>query len=284
MGFDANAVRFLLHAKRLGVDFSKSATIGRQSLFATRRELEKSFMDSGVAIDERTLDSMLDGDSPYGERFLQALGAREIDSFDYSNYEGATIIHDMNLPAPETYKEKYSVVIDGGALEHVFNYPTAIKNCLEFVRPGGHFIAINPANNYLGHGFYQFSPELYFRVLVPDNGFEIQQVLLGEDRKNGDWWIARDPAQIRRRGTLVNDCPTLIFVLARKIASAVPFQKTPQQSDYVAAWTSADVPMPGATGRFALRLRQAAKGILPPVVRRLLFPPYKPEFFEKTGI
>ena len=115
-------------------------------------------------------------------------------------------------------------------MEHVFNYPTAIKNCLEFVRPGGHFIAISPCNNYLGHGFYQFSPELYFRILIPENGFEIQRVLLVEAEKDAQWWAVRDPAVIRCRATLINDRPTMMYVLAKKIASVIPFQPRPSKA------------------------------------------------------
>src|SRR5438477_418150 len=79
--------------------------------------------------------------------------------------------HDMNEPIPDKFKETYTAVLDGGSLEHVFNFPVAIKNCMEMVKVGGHYLAITPANNFFGHGFYQFSPELYFTVLSKENGF-----------------------------------------------------------------------------------------------------------------
>jgi hypothetical protein len=289
MGFEINSTRFLFYAKRLGVDFSKTATIGRQGLHLTRKQLKQSFVDSRFEIDDAVLNSLLDALPTYAEGFLQALGASEVDSFDVSDYEGATVAHDMNLPAPERFKEKYSLVIDGGSLEHVFNYPTAIKNCLEFVRPGGHFLAINPCNNYLGHGFYQFSPELYFRILVPENGFEIQRVVLTERGKDARWWAVRDPAVIRCRATLVNDRPTMIYVLAKKIASVVPLRTTPQQSDYVSMWKSPSeagkvLPPPVTSWSLASSMRIAAKNILPPIVRRLLSCPFKPEFFERIDL
>ncbi|MDR1149764.1 MAG: class I SAM-dependent methyltransferase, partial [Spirochaetaceae bacterium] len=81
-------------------------------------------------------------------------GAVTVDSIDYSDYEGASIVHDMNLPVPGHLKEKYDCVWDGGALEHVFNYPTAIKNCMDMVKIGGHLILETPCNNQCGHGFY----------------------------------------------------------------------------------------------------------------------------------
>jgi 2-polyprenyl-3-methyl-5-hydroxy-6-metoxy-1,4-benzoquinol methylase len=65
----------------------------------------------------------------------------------------------MNLPISETLRQRYSVVYDGGKLEHVFNQPQALKNCMEMVRVGGYFLQTNTANKFMGHGFWQFSPE-----------------------------------------------------------------------------------------------------------------------------
>ncbi|MCA1572803.1 MAG: hypothetical protein LC798_21415 [Chloroflexi bacterium] len=43
------------------------------------------------------------------------------------------------------------MVLDGGTLEHVFDYPTALRGALDAVRLGGHFIAVTPANGWCGH-------------------------------------------------------------------------------------------------------------------------------------
>ena len=81
----------------------------------------------------------------------------------------------MNIPISDSSKDKYTVVIDGGSLEHVFNFPIAIKNCMEMLQVGGYFISLAPANNMLGHGFYQFSPELFYRIFSKENGFSVVQ-------------------------------------------------------------------------------------------------------------
>ncbi|WP_051358088.1 hypothetical protein [Rubidibacter lacunae] len=107
---------------------------------------------------------------------MKFLGAESIDSFDYSGYEGATCEHDFNQPISEDYHARYTVAIDGGTLEHVFNFPVAIANCMRMVEVGGHYLGLTPSNNLMGHGFYQFSPELYFRVLSPENGFSIEKM------------------------------------------------------------------------------------------------------------
>ena len=100
-----------------------------------------------------------------------------------SSYQNASVLHDMNVPIPATLCERFSTVIDGASLEHVFNFPCAVANCiLQMVRVDGHFLGINPANNMVrGHGFYQLSPELYFRVFQPNNGFRMERVIVFQD-------------------------------------------------------------------------------------------------------
>ena len=51
---------------------------------------------------------------------------------------------------------------------------------MEMVKRGGHFIGVTTLNNFCGHGFYQFSPELYYRVFAPGNGFEVVKMYVCE--------------------------------------------------------------------------------------------------------
>jgi SAM-dependent methyltransferase len=172
----------------------------------------------------------------YAEPFLRLLGAESVESFDASDYEGATQIHDFNTPVPEQFKNKFTVVLDGGTLEHIFNFPTAIKNCLEMVATGGHFLSITPTNNFLGHGFYQFSPELYFRILSRDYGYSLEQLIIFEDFIGSNWYSVTDPDAVHERVTLINNKPAYLLIIAKRIEVLPIFEKMPQQSDYFALW------------------------------------------------
>jgi hypothetical protein len=166
------------------------------------------------------------------------LGATEVESLDASNYEGATHVHDLNQPLPDHLKQQYDFVDDGGTLEHVFNFPQAIKNCMETVKVGGRLQVETPCNNCFGHGFYQFSPDLYYRVLSPDNGFEVERVVVFEQYDGSQWYEVPDPWKVKSRIELVSkSVPIMMIVRARRTAAVPIFEKTPQQSDYVAAWT-----------------------------------------------
>ena len=124
------------------------------------------------------------------ETLFQSLGASSVDSMDNSDFEGARLVHDLNQPIPADWKGRYDAVIDGGTLEHVFNFPVALRNVMEMVQPGGRLFIHNCANNLCGHGFYQFSPELFFRVLSPANGFQMQHCVAVEYGVRRRWFAA----------------------------------------------------------------------------------------------
>src|SRR6185369_5889372 len=119
-----------------------------------------------------------------------------------------------NEPIADQFKNKYSLVIDGGSLEHVFNFPVAISNCMQMVKANGHFISVTPANNNFGHGFYQFSPELFYRVLNSENGFKVKSMYYYDNKFSKNWMSVVDPDKVKKRGYLVNSTPTMLILLA----------------------------------------------------------------------
>ena len=109
--------------------------------------------------------------------------------------------------------------------------PVAFKNCLEMVAEGGHFIAVAPANNQFGHGFFQFSPEMFYRVFNKANGFEVEEMIAVEYGPRHRWYRVADPVKTRARVTLVNSYVLNLFVRARRTRIVPIFEKIPQQSD-----------------------------------------------------
>lgn len=137
------------------------------------------------------------------------------------------------------------MVLEAGSLEHIFNFPVAIKNCMQMTQIGGYYLGISPTNNGMGSGFYQFSPELFFRVLNRDNGYCTEQILLSEGRDSSKWYQVPDPKVVKSRVGFNNSVPTLLFILARKDADRPIFSTIPLQSDYVTTWESTDSKLHG---------------------------------------
>ena len=240
VGLDVNGARFLLYARKSGVDFVRTATIGRQRLNLSRDALSGSFQAFGHAVNEASIDRMLTRNDGYAEALLTQLGAQDVHSFDFSAFEGATHIWDMNRSITDEAREQYSVVLDGGCLEHVFNFPVAIKNCMEMLRVGGYYMGITPANNFMGHGFYQFSPELYFSVFTRENGFEVVDLIAFEDEPDATWYVVKNPRDVGCRVESISGVPVYLLVLAKRVAKAAVFESPPQQSDYLATWQQQD--------------------------------------------
>jgi len=194
------------------------------NLSGTRREVDRCF--------QRTFGMAL-----YADEFLRFLGATEVISADHSDYEGATLLHDLNQPFPEDLRGRFDLVLDGGTLAHIFDFPSALRHCLELVSVGGHFITTTPANQWMGHGFYQFSPELYFRVFSAENGFRLRKIVLYDCLKSdATFYEVKDPAIIGTRTRLNSRKLMLMAVLAQKTAEVPIFVRPPLQSDYVATW------------------------------------------------
>ena len=224
-----------LHAR--GCSFRRSATLGRNWILVSPKEQAKLLACSRVPV--ALAKGYLAQNHEYADALFRLLGCEDLDAIDYSDYEGAQLIQDLNVPIPDELKERYDLVYDGGTLEHVFNFPTALRNAMEMVRLGGTLVTSGPGNNQCGHGFYQFSPELYFRVFTPDNGYMIKAVYAIESfrgRVQGSRYRVSDPAKIGNRVGLDAGYPIQFIAVANRFEKKPIFASTPYQSDYVARW------------------------------------------------
>jgi SAM-dependent methyltransferase len=229
MGFERNAAALFLKMRTAGVKLDRVLTLGHQDVHLDLGDYNRALKRLGRP-PVGTLPA-------YANELLLAMGATSVDSMDASGYEQASLTHDLNRVVPAEWNERFDVVFDGGTLEHVFDFPTAIKNCMRMVSPGGRFVSVTIANNWCGHGFYQFSPELFYRVFSADNGFSIQEMYVAEI--DGTAFAVKDPAAISARVELCNTRPVYLLVHARRDAVREIFANAPQQSDYVVDWGAA---------------------------------------------
>jgi hypothetical protein len=261
MGIDLHNLALLAHARDRGVSFARSIGIGRQALFVDPPELERHRALRGLP----PLREPPAGGPRYFEPLLsQWFGAATVDSVDASAYEQATVLHDMNQPWPagQPGLGSYDAVLDFGCLEHVFDFPVAWRNCVALCRTGGHLLHALPANNLSGHGFYQFSPELFFNLYQARRGFELLGLWFALKAEPRYWWQVADPAAVRRRVTLRNGHEVYLLVLARKVREPGPLPP-PQQSDYAQGeWQKEGGPRVDEGGRGGAARALASLGLL----------------------
>ncbi|HZL37728.1 MAG TPA: hypothetical protein VFC78_20595 [Tepidisphaeraceae bacterium] len=235
MGLNWHGVKFLAQARRQGADFTRTITIGRLNQNVSNPKVRQILERNGIA-HTLTDQDVLAGQA-YAEPIFRQLGAKVVDSMDATNYEQATVVADLNHPIPDELHGKYDLVYDGGTIEHVFNVPQALKNIMSLAKVGGNVVIQTMANNWFGHGFYQFSPELFYRVFSPDNGFRVVKCVIHGSYELAQWYDVPDPKEVRGRIELANSWHGVMLAIHARREAIVPiFEKTPQQSDYAAAW------------------------------------------------
>ena len=246
MGIGYHGLQFLRFAAKCG-SFGRVATIGRQGLFLDKTEV-RSLMDVGAEYEhEKYCEGLL----------LRHFGAQSVDSWDYSNYEGASHIADMNKPLKDM-ASAYDTVIDAGSLEHVYNAPQALSNVSELCRDGGQILHVLPANNFCGHGFWQFSPELFFSLYCEANGYSGTRVFLANEYRTDIWYEVVKPDR-GERANVISFTP--VFVLCRTVKVRKNCHESVQQSDYMHIWKQEEASWPhvDARPRWRARIRSALR-------------------------
>ena len=179
----------------------------------------------------------------------QWLGAETVDSVDASPYENATL-HPRHEPAARGRLRRRRRLRRGAR----FWLPRArlrlrgglaqLRRALPGRRPPDPRAA---GQQPVGHGFYQFSPELFFNLYQPRNGFELLGVWFALKAEPRYWWSVADPSAVRRRVTLRNAHEVYMMVIARKLDASSRTMAAPQQSDYAqSAWVRPASADPGA--------------------------------------
>ena len=163
---------------------------------------------------------------------INNFNAKSVKSIDNSKFEGADIIMDMNKPI-ENINEKFDTIIDFGTSEHIFNVTQNLKNISQLCKIGGTILHSLPANNNCGHGFWQFSPELFFSLYSEVNGFSETEIFVFNTHNKYEWWKV-NKQEVGERLELSSDVPLYIAVKTSKKLDKDSI--IVQQSDYVERW------------------------------------------------
>lgn len=257
MGLIFSDAKMLWQASQAGVAFDSTLTVGRQVLYLHPSEVNyfQKVTSSPKGFGSRALSNYRWGN--YADDFLREfLGVTSLSILDYSSYEGADLVHDLNNPVPKELWNRFDVIIEAGSLEHIFNFPIAIGSLMSMAKVGGKVFITTPANNLCGHGFYQFSPEVMFRLFSKQNGFHLDRVMFLPACFPGVElapirvaYEVTDPAIVRKRVGIVSKNPILMMVEATKVQDGVVLTTAPQQSDYEMLWQQSGMSSPPAPHR-----------------------------------
>lgn len=225
MGIDKSVLSHLLYGLKHG-SFLNTLTLGRQQIHLTRDKVSSLVGDQVETEYGHFCEDLL----------INHFGSTHVDSLDYSSFEGCTFIHDLNKPLPPRLKHLasyYDTVLDLGTLEHVFNIIAALDNVSRLCKVGGRIIHVLPANGQCGHGFWQFSPDLFFGLYSVPNGYTHTEVFMA-DVPSGSI-IKLKPPEAGDRLTVDNLGESYVMVITCKNTEYYSHEDL-QQSDYAHAW------------------------------------------------
>ncbi|WP_170335324.1 class I SAM-dependent methyltransferase [Ruegeria arenilitoris] len=212
--------------------------LGRQEVFVAPR-LRDRLADEIAAAPHGTRpdQSAFEG---YAEDLLAAIGFEGMKSMDATAYEGCDYVHDLNQATPGKLDRTFSLIFDGGTIEHVFNASQAFLNVHNMLKPGGLFLGMSPGDGWFGHGFWQFSPEIVYSYFGKSLGYEVLTCLEYPSLPRKRPWSIADPHKTGKRAKRRSNSPAvyLAFLLRKPLQARKP--SPVQQSDYEARWSDAE--------------------------------------------
>jgi SAM-dependent methyltransferase len=188
-----------------------------------------------------------------GESLFKSIGFQEVVTMDYSEFEGASVLFDLNATdLPAELNNRFDFIADHGTLEHVFHIPNALNNIFKMLRENGRVLISSPTSNFVDHGFYMFSPTLFFDYFTA-NQFDIHsiQVTQSSPQQQTDpcFYADYEPGSFNSvsYGGLNNSIYGVICI-ARKTTQSTG-HVIPQQGLYNKIWGQSD----GGSGRRGIR-------------------------------
>lgn len=221
MGITRGAAKLLgITLKDKGLSGS-AITFGVMGIQSHYEELRKIFDDiqfqyRKLSPDEIVIDNVTQfGHTVHQNVLFKMVGFTKIDSIDYFPDEKPTFTLDLNKPLPADLLFKYELVYDGGTTEHCFDIKQVLSNAINLVKEGGIIIHHLPMNKSIGHGFYQFSPTLFFDFYGA-NGFVDMEMKIHFQNSARELYFSYDPQKDRPLPFSFGNDAVYIFFSARK--------------------------------------------------------------------
>lgn len=198
MGLTSSNLKFIIKKKKKYNFSGPILTLGNQDIYATVENIKQWAQEIKIeiTIPNKILYST-SSDVPkinkdalryiHAKTFFEFLGIAENDYYDIDkfSFDQPKIVHDLQYPIDQKFHNFFSLVVDSGTLEHIFDAKAVMENIVKMTNIGGYVLQFIPAQNFLNHGFYQFSPTFFYDFYT-NNGFEIVESYLVEIRGSYD--------------------------------------------------------------------------------------------------
>lgn len=221
-------------------------TLGKQTIGIPKERILQIFKEQGVEVNpnfdmaqaEKDQSTRCRRDFSIDDASLYKMLGDDIHyhAMDVSDYENASMIHNLNDPIPKEWENKFDFIIDGSTFDHLVDLKTALANVVKLLKPGGRVFQCNTASNYANAGYLCFSAD-YFYDYYTLNKFADCRTYFGESYSTiGQNWLLHefkypDPKEKGYNIFRLSPFYTMVFVIARKGEDST-FDKIPTQICY----------------------------------------------------
>lgn len=178
MGILSGIARLLIEEHQRRPFQGRLLQLGRQEIMFSRKRCAQLIKETGLVPSDRSTYRESSNEEISDTEFFSLFGVDSIEALDATADVAASVVHDLNVAeVPEQYRGKFDVIFDGGTMEHVFHAPNMLTAIHNLLAPGGRIIHNTPASNAVDHGFYSFSPCLYYEY-YSKSGYELNTAYL----------------------------------------------------------------------------------------------------------
>lgn len=196
MGLTAPHLKYLIRIKKRMKFKGPLLTLGCQDIYATEENVVNWMREERLPrvkvnkVHYTHSKGMSEVNNEYAKyihakSFFEYLGIplRDYYDIDKFDFDKPKILHDLEKKVHSKYHNFFNFIIDGCTLTHILDVKSVLTNIVKMTKMGGHVLHINPAQTFLNHGFFQFSPT-FFYDFYHNNGFQIVESYLIEIRGN----------------------------------------------------------------------------------------------------
>jgi SAM-dependent methyltransferase len=170
MGIPIQVAKMLIEENKFSPIDGEFLTFGKQTVCVDKERLVSLLKKNGI--DHRPVhdffsDGKLDTKTRHGNNtiedvdFLKLFTNINYNCMDISDYETASIIHDLNYPVDKALHEKFNFIFTGGCTDNVFNPVSLVMNSSRLLKHGGRVAHYEAFQGVLG-AYSMISPEWWF--------------------------------------------------------------------------------------------------------------------------
>lgn len=175
MGMSETTIYWTLHLERMGLFANLDSVLdfGPQDFLSPHwkvyRTVAEQVSSPISASDIKKLLALRQQTMRLGLLYWQMFGLKRYESLDPYQLDAT---HCYNLNYPISLNKEYSLIINGGTFEHIFNIAQCFINTDRLISSHGIVLHMLPSSGWINHGFYSFHPTLFHHI-AKYNNYEI---------------------------------------------------------------------------------------------------------------